>query len=263
MIKFTIVTITYNAADVFMRTADSVARQTYPAVEHLIVDGASSDGTQKLAEEYKKASDAAGNGHEIRIVSEPDKGLYDAMNKGRRLATGDYICFLNAGDFFPSADTLSVIATNAHLEERISEGKPLPGVLYGDTDLVDNDGNYLSRRRLTPPENLTWRSFRHGMLVCHQAFYARTDLAQKVAYDLRYRFSADVDWCIRIMKEAEKESLPLVNVHATIVDYQREGQSTKNHRASLLERFDVMSRHYGLFTTILMHIWFVIRAVKN
>lgn len=216
MIKFTIVTITYNAADVFMRTADSVARQTYPAVEHIIVDGASSDGTQKLAEEYKKASDAAENGHEVRIVSEPDKGLYDAMNKGRRLATGDYICFLNAGDFFPSADTLSVIATNAHLDECVSEDKPLPGVLYGDTDWVDNDGNYLSRRRLTPPEKLTWRSFRHGMLVCHQAFYARTDLAQKVAYDLRYRFSADVDWCIRIMKEAEKESLPLVNVHATM-----------------------------------------------
>lgn len=188
MIKFTIVTITYNAADVFMRTADSVARQTYPAVEHIIVDGASSDGTQKLAEEYKKASDAAENGHEVRIVSEPDKGLYDAMNKGRRLATGDYICFLNAGDFFPSADTLSVIATNAHLDECVSEDKPLPGVLYGDTDWVDNDGNYLSRRRLTPPEKLTWRSFRHGMLVCHQAFYARTDLAQKVAYDLRYRF---------------------------------------------------------------------------
>lgn len=78
---------------------------------------------------------------------------------------------------------------------------------------------------------------------------------------MRYRFSADVDWCIRIMKEAEKESLPLVNVHATIADYQREGQSTKNHRASLLERFDVMSRHYGLFTTIVMHAWFVIRAV--
>lgn len=261
MIKFTIVTITYNAASVFMRTADSVARQTYAAVEHLIIDGASSDDTQHLVEEYKKASDAAGNGHEVRIVSEPDKGLYDAMNKGRRLATGDYVCFLNAGDFFPSADTLAVIAANACLEECRSEGKPLPGVLYGDTDWVDNDGNYISRRRLTPPEKLTWRSFRHGMLVCHQAFYARTDLAQKVPYDLRYRFSADVDWCIRIMKEAEKESLPLVNVHATIADYQREGQSTKNHRASLLERFDVMSRHYGLFTTVVMHAWFVIRAV--
>ena len=99
------------------------------------------------------------------------------------------------------------------------------------------------------------------MLVCHQAFYARTDIAQIVPYDLRYRFSADVDWCIRIMKEAEKESLALVNVHATIADYQREGQTTANHRASLLERFDIMSRHYGLFTAVIMHVWFVIRAL--
>lgn len=261
MIKFTVVTITYNAAGVFMRTAESVARQTYGEVEHLIIDGASADGTQKLAEEYKKTSDEAGNGHEVKIVSEPDKGLYDAMNKGRRLATGDYVCFLNAGDFFPSEDTLAVIAANAGLEECRSEGRPLPAVLYGDTDWVDNDGNYMRRRRLTPPENLTWRSFRYGMLVCHQAFYVRADIARKVSYDLRYCFSADVDWCIRVMKEAEKESLPLVNVHATIADYQREGQSTKNHRASLLERFDIMSRHYGLFTTIIMHFWFVIRAV--
>lgn len=264
MIKFTIVTITYNAADVFMRTANSVALQTYTDVEHLIVDGASSDGTRQLAEEYKKASDAAGNGHEVIVVSEPDKGLYDAMNKGRRMATGDYVCFLNAGDFFPSAETLAVIAANARLEGCRSEGQPLPAVLYGDTDWVDNDGNYMSRRRLTPPEKLTWRSFRHGMLVCHQAFYARTDIAKRVAYDLHYRFSADVDWCIRVMKEADKMSLPLVNIHATIANYQREGQSTKNHRASLLERFGIMSRHYGLFTTIVMHVWFVIRAViKN
>lgn len=261
MIKFTIVTITYNAADVFMRTANSVALQTYTDVEHLIVDGASSDGTRQLAEEYKKASDAADNGHEVIVVSEPDKGLYDAMNKGRRMATGDYVCFLNAGDFFPSAETLAVIASNARLEECRSEGQPLPAVLYGDTDWVDNDGNYMSRRRLTPPEKLTWRSFRHGMLVCHQAFYARTDIAKRVAYDLHYRFSADVDWCIRVMKEADKMSLPLVNIHATIANYQREGQSTKNHRASLLERFGIMSRHYGLFTTIVMHVWFVIRAV--
>ena len=134
-------------------------------------------------------------------------------------------------------------------------------MLYGDTDWVDNEGRYMRRRRLTPPERLSWRSFRHGMLVCHQAFYARADIARRTPYDLRYRHSADVDWCIRVMKEAERMSLPLVNVHATIADYQREGQSTKYHRASLLERFDVMRRHYGLLQTLAMHTWFVVRAV--
>lgn len=261
MIKFTIVTITYNAAAVFVRTADSVLRQDYPNVEHIIVDGASTDGTVALALEYKTKSDAMGNGHEVRIVSEPDKGLYDAMNKGLGMATGDYVCFMNAGDFFPDGATLSLICANARLDGCRKDGKPLPAVLYGDTDWVDNEGRYMRRRRLTPPERLSWRSFRHGMLVCHQAFYARADIARRTPYDLRYRHSADVDWCIRVMKEAERMSLPLVNVHATIADYQREGQSTKYHRASLLERFDVMRRHYGLLQTLAMHAWFVVRAV--
>ena len=261
MIKFTIVTITYNAAAVFVRTADSVLRQDYPNVEHIIVDGASTDGTVALALEYKAKSDATGNGHEVRIVSEPDKGLYDAMNKGLGLATGDYVCFMNAGDFFPDGATLSLICANARLDGCRKDGKPLPAVLYGDTDWVDNEGRYMRRRRLTPPERLSWCSFRHGMLVCHQAFYARADIARRTPYDLRYRHSADVDWCIRVMKEAERMSLPLVNVHATIADYQREGQSTKYHRASLLERFDVMRRHYGLLQTLAMHAWFVVRAV--
>ncbi|MCD8297701.1 MAG: glycosyltransferase [Prevotella sp.] len=261
MIKFSIITITYNAATVLMRTADSVLEQSYPNVEHIIIDGASTDGTAKLAQYYKRQSDSKDNGHQVIVVSEPDKGIYDAMNKGRLLATGDYICFLNAGDFFPAANTLSVVSTNAQLEERQESGKPLPAVVYGDTDWVDNNGNYIRRRRLTPPENLTWKSFRHGMLVCHQAFYARTDIAKMIPYDMKYRFSADVDWCIRIMKEAERQNLALVNVHATIANYQFEGQSTKNHHASLIERFGIMSSHYGLLSTVCMHIWFVIRAI--
>ena len=261
MIKFTIVTITYNAAPVFMRTADSVLAQTYRNVEHIIVDGASNDGTADLASDYKRRSDEAMNGHEVRVVSEPDKGLYDAMNKGLRLATGDYVCFLNAGDFFPDATTISLICANSRLDERQKAGEPMPAVLYGDTDWVDNDGHYLCRRPLTPPERLTWRSFRSGMLVCHQAFYARTDIARRTPYDLRYRYSADVDWCIRMMKEGERMGLQTANTHATVACYQREGQTTEHHRASLAERFDVMRRHYGLPVTLAMHAWFVVRAV--
>ena len=261
MIKFTIVTITYNAAPVFMRTADSVLAQTYRNVEHIIVDGASNDGTADLASDYKRRSDEAMNGHEVRVISEPDKGLYDAMNKGLRLATGDYVCFLNAGDFFPDASILHLIYDNARLDGCGNDADRLPAVLYGDTDLVDGDGRFVARRRLAPPERLTWRSFRSGMLVCHQAFYARVDIARRTPYDLRYRFSADVDWCIRVMKEAARMRLPLANVHAIVACYQREGQTTENHRASLRERFDVMRRHYGLVVTLAMHAWFVVRAV--
>ena len=259
MITFSIVTITYNADNVLGKTVDSVFSQTYPHVEHVIIDGASTDDTLQVAQDYMQRSYAASNGHEIRIVSEPDNGLYDAMNKGLRQVSGDYVLFLNAGDFFPDSEVLSNIARNVGLEG-VSREK-LPAVLYGNTDIVDNDGRFLRHRRLQPPANLSWRSFRHGMLVGHQAFYARLDIAKTVPYDCRYRFSADVDWCIRIMKEAEIRHLPLLNLHLVVANYTEEGQSTIHHRESLNERYQVMCHHYGMIPTIFMHLWFALRNI--
>lgn len=257
MITFSIITITYNAERVLQRTLDSVLSQQYPQVEHIIVDGASRDATVKIAEQYQERNEQTSSEHVVRIQSEPDNGLYDAMNKGLKLATGDYILFLNAGDSLPKADTLACVADKAML----SADGPLPAVLYGDTDLVDNEGRFLAHRRLQPPANLTWRSFRHGMLVCHQAFYARLDIARQTPYDTRYRYSADVDWCIRVMKKAAQQGLALVRVPMVVALYQQEGQTTIHHRDSLKERFAVMRGHYGLASTVLMHAWFVLRQL--
>lgn len=257
MIKFSIITCTYNASEVLQRTLDSVMSQTWGQIEHIIVDGASKDSTMAMAEAYRRRSAEEDTEHDIIIKSEPDRGLYDAMNKGLQLATGDYVVFLNAGDVLPTDETLENISNDVN--ER-SDGR-LPAVLYGDTNIVDNNGELLRPRRLAPPDDLSWRSFRHGMLVCHQAFYVRTDIAKAEPYNLKYRFSADVDWCIRVMKRAEKEGLPLLRLPEVVVNYLDGGMTNKNHRASLIERFNVMSHHYGLMSTILMHIWFVARAV--
>ena len=163
MIRFTVITITYNAEKVLQRTLDSVLHQTYEGVEHLIIDGASKDGTIALAEAYKQQSDTSGNGHKVIIKSVPDHGIYDAMNKGLNQAYGDYVVYMNAGDCFPQEDTLEQIVRRCKLTECPSD--ELPGVLYGNTDIVDSEGNYLHPRRLQPPAQLSWRSFRHGMLV--------------------------------------------------------------------------------------------------
>ena len=257
MIKFSVITCTYNAADVLQPTLKSVLNQSFSDVEHLIIDGNSTDGTIEIAQNYKNDSDAKECGHDIIVTSEPDKGLYDAMNKGIRKATGTYILFLNAGDTFPSSETLQYVATS------VADGEKLPGVIYGDTDVVDKDGHFVRHRRLAAPVKLSWRSFRKGMLVCHQAFYALTDIAKNNPYDLKYKYSADVDWCIRVMKEAEQRGLKLRKVGEVVVNFLDGGMSKTNHKASLLERFSIMKHHYGIFTTIMMHILFVFRSLKK
>ena len=255
MIRITYVTITYQASKVLQRTLDTVLAQDYPEITHLIIDGASTDGTIEMVNAYIERSNAANNGHKILLMSEPDNGIYDAMNKGLRSLDGDYVCFLNAGDFLPASDIVSKIV------EQADHFSHLPAVLYGDTDIVDGEGRFLHHRRLAPPENLTWKSFRHGMLVCHQAFYARTDFAIATPYNQRYRYSADVDWCIRVMKAAAKENVPLLNLKMVVANYTEEGQTTLHHRDSLWERYHVMERHYGRLQTFLLHLWFVLRSV--
>lgn len=238
--KFSIITVTYNAVKVLEDTIQSIVTQTYKNVEYIIVDGGSTDGTLNIINKYRNRIHV--------LVSEPDKGLYDAMNKGIRLATGDYLCFLNAGDGLHEDNTLQSMVHSIN-------GTELPDVFYGETDIVDEEGHFLHKRRLSAPEVLTWKSFQKGMLVCHQAFFARRDLVEP--YDLQYRFSADFDWCIRIMKKAKV----LHNTHLTLIDYLNEGMTTHNHKASLKERFHIMVKHYGLVSTLAHHAWFALRLM--
>lgn len=240
--KFSVITVTYNAEKVLEDTIQSVIAQTYHRIEYIIVDGASKDGTLSIIDKYRQRIHT--------VVSEPDKGLYDAMNKGIALATGDYLCFLNAGDCFHADNTLFQMVHSIR-------GNELPDVLYGETALVNSKRHFVRMRRLSAPEVLHWKSFKQGMLVCHQAFFAKHSLVEP--FNLKYRFSADFDWCIRIMKKAHT----LHNTHLTIIDYLEEGMTTQNHKASLKERFRIMAKHYGLFNTTAHHIWFILRLITH
>lgn len=236
---FSIITICYNAASDIERTLQSVAVQTYRNIEYIIIDGASTDKTLEIISKY--------SAEVSQMVSEKDNGLYDAMNKGLSLATGDYICFLNAGDSFFEDKTLEKIVQGFDGSD--------PDLIYGDTALVDKNGLFLHMRRLSPPEKLTWKSFRRGMLVCHQAFIPRRTIVPM--YDLSYKYSSDFDWCIKIMKHCHK----IHNTHLTLINYLNEGLTTKNHKASLRERYHIMNKHYGYIATFLMHMWFLIRTI--
>lgn len=251
----TIATVTYNAGDVLERTLRSVEAQAYPRIEHLIIDACSKDATLSIVRQYVERNTQPV--HNIRILSEPDKGLYDAMNKAIGMAEGEYIVFLNAGDKLHADNTIDELVKCLDWEHRGVN----PAIAYGETDLVDEKGVFVRHRRLRAPEMLTSRSFLQGMLVCHQSFYVRTDLARQMRYDLQYRFSADYDWCVRIIQRAEKRRMRMVNTHLILTDYLNEGLTTKNHRKSLKERFCIMKHHYGLLSAVGAHIWFAVRAV--
>lgn len=233
---FSIITVTYNAEQTLPATLRSVAEQTCKNYEYIIVDGKSEDGTLSLIRQSAIPH---------RLICEPDKGIYDAMNKGLQAAQGEYLIFLNAGDSFYSPETLQLITGTI--------GKQRPDIIYGETAIVNKNRKFIMMRRLKTPDRLTWRSFAHGMVVCHQAFIVQRRIAP--LYDLQYRYSADVDWCIRCLKQARET----FNTHLILINYLKEGVSTRNRQQSLKERFRIMCRYYGYVSTILRHAWFAMR----
>lgn len=239
---FSIITVTYNAEQTLPATLKSIEDQSCELFEFILVDGASKDNTVKLAENSTIKNKI--------IHSEPDRGLYDAMNKGLGIATGDYVIFLNSGDSFHSPETL------AHIAEKIMEND-YPGIVYGQTDIVDSDRKYIGPRHLIAPEILTLESFRDGMLVCHQSFVPLRKITNN--FDRRYRFSADYDWCIRCLQHSARNCY----MDETLVDYLSEGLTTSNRNKSLMERFRIMSHYYGFFPTLFRHIKFLIRYLKR
>lgn len=236
--KISIITVVYNGEKHIGPTIESVLNQSYSLIEYIIVDGDSTDGTLKVIEGY------TGN---IQVISEPDQGLYDAMNKGIEAATGDYVWFLNSGDQVYASDTVKLMVEGL-------EGNP--DLIYGGTMIIDEAQNEVGDRRLKPPGQLTWLSFRQGMVVCHQSMVVKRELAP--LYRLEYRFSADIDWAIRASKKAEH----IHNSHLVLARFLEGGLTDHNIKAGLKERFRIMSHYYGLIPTILRHFLFGIRLTN-
>lgn len=231
-----IITVCYNAENNIKRTLKSILNQSFNDIEYIVIDGKSTDKTIDIVKEFTPNA---------VIISEKDNGIYDAMNKAFDIAKGEFICFINAGDALFSDKTLEKVS-------EIIKSNPLADIIYGHTIIIDEKDNELYLRKLTPPKNLTFKSFSNGMMICHQSFYVRKSIAPK--YDIQYKFSADFDWCIKCIKASN------LNVYANdiLARYLNEGTTTKNHKASLKERFRIMSNYYGLIPTILRHLKFLI-----
>lgn len=241
-----VITVVYNNVNHIERTLLSVLNQTYPHIEYIVIDGASTDDTLLVIGMYKDRI--------AKLISEPDKGIYDAMNKGLALATGDYVLFMNSGDEFYSPKTVANVFAAADNAD----------IYYGETEMINEKGESLGQRRHKAPAGFTWRSFKYGMSVSHQAIYIKRSLVEP--YDPQYQLSADIDWIIRAAKKAKT----IVNVNQYVAKYLVGGMSKAKHRQSLQERFDIMRRYYGLLPTVFNHFviainlgWYWLRHRKT
>ena len=237
-----VITIVYNRKKDLQATFRSVFEQSYDNIEYIVVDGGSSDGTLELIQEN---DDKIGYWR-----SEPDKGLYDAMNKGLSLAKGDYLWFMNAGDLIYDKDTVKNLVSKAGREADI---------YFGETLLFDEDGKEWGlRSEVTTqklPKDLSWRSLKLGMVVCHQSILVKRDLAPE--YILDHPYSADIDWVIKSLKNAKR----IVNTDQILSRYLMGGFSKKNLIKSWNDRYKILARHYGFLPNLWNHMVIILRAI--
>ena len=210
--KISIITITYNSAKTLQRALASVQGQTYSDIEHIIVDGASSDGSREIIEAYAKEH------KNVRWVSEKDEGIYNALNKGIRMATGDVIGFLHSDDVFFAPDSIEHIAKTFESEQ--------VDVVYGDLQYCR--GNRVVRRWQS--NDFHPYSLKYGWMPPHPTVYVRSSVYKQVGeYDEWFRISADYDMLLRIYNAGyTSHSIPEV-----IVSMEMGGASNKNTIARL------------------------------
>ncbi len=200
----TVVTVCRNVKSSLEKTMNSLLHQSYAHIDYVIIDGASTDGTPEML----------GKTEGVRWISEPDKGIYDAMNKGIRMAEGEWVIFMNAGDVFASDDTLSKVFS----VERDAD------VIYGDVIKGDNI------KKAEPPHN------GHRMYFCHQSAFVRTSCLKEFPFDIQHRMSAD----FKQMKQLYLAGKTFMQLDFPIAVFDTSGVSNAQRSKGLYENIQVI-----------------------
>lgn len=203
MNKVSVITVCYNAGQTIKNTIESVLGQNYTDYEYVVVDGASKDDTLEIVNSYSELF--AQKGIPVTVISERDKGIYDAMNKGIDLVSGDWVVFMNADDSFYHADALTNVFSHDLTD---------CDVVYGDCVRLDGQGEY--PMKANSPETLPKQ-----MPFMHQAVFARSELCKKYKFDLNYKLCADYDFFFKIYASGSK----FKQVDTTVCNYSIRGIS--------------------------------------
>ena len=202
----TIITVCRNHAKELERTIRSVESQTWQEKEYLVIDGASTDDSLDVIKAHEASI--------TRWVSEPDQGIYDAMNKGMRMARGEWVIFMNAGDTFASDDTL----------QRVFGSPQNADVIYGDVikgELV---------KKAEAPRNA------HRMFYCHQSAFVRTRCLREFPFDIRHRMSAD----FKQVKQLYLSGKTFLQLDFPVANFDTQGVSNRNRSAGLYDNIQVI-----------------------
>jgi glycosyltransferase involved in cell wall biosynthesis len=232
--KVSVITVCYNSARTLERALQSVAEQDWPAVEHIVIDGASTDKTKEILERFQSRL--------AYLVSEPDKGIYDAMNKGLAHATGDIICFLNADDHYASTNVLSMVASQMR-DDNLD-------ALMGDVEFF-HEGNISRTVRRYRSDRFHPRRLAWGWMPAHPALFLRKEVVQRVGwFKTDYRIAGDFEFIVRAF---HGHLLRYRHFPDVFVRMQTGGVSTAGWRAKIRLNQEVLRacRENGLHTNLL------------
>lgn len=224
--KISVITVAYNSAATIAATMDSVAMQTYPDVEHLVVDGLSKDNTVEIAQ--------ARSTQRTQIRSEPDNGIYDAMNKGMAWSTGDIVGFLNADDLYADSQVLSRVAA-AFEDSEID-------ACFADLVYVTADNRKVVRYWKSKP--FVVGSFAQGWCPAHPTFYVRRSALERLGlFDLSYRLAADTEFMMRYLERGHVRSVYIPHVQVRMRVGGATNQSWSNIAQQNREIFQALRKH--------------------
>ena len=249
--KFTIITVTYNAGKVLEKTIQSVISQSYPYMEYIIVEGKSKDNTLQIAETYKQWIHT--------LVSEPDKGLYDAMNKGIRMATGEVIGILNSDDFFTSRDVLQQVADAFETNQELD-------AVYGDVHFVHPD-NLEKCVRYYSSKIFKRELMIMGLMPAHPTFYLKKECFEKFGlYKTDYKIAADFEFLLRVIY---KKNIRMQYLSLDMVTMRTGGASTsgfESHKRIMQEHLRAFREngiHNNAFVLSLRYPYKIWELMKN
>ncbi|MAH80309.1 MAG: glycosyl transferase [Rickettsiales bacterium] len=228
MPTLSIITVVYNAKTDLHKTLEELKQQQFTDFELIIIDGGSTDGTLDIIKDY--------NDIVSYTVSEPDNGIYDAMNKGIKAAKGDWITFLNAGDFYVDQDRLATIFSNDLTQKSF---------VYGDMFLLTETEQKV---RYLKAETLTKKSIAKGMIACHQAMFIRREKCPSYRNDLRYQ--GDLNWVMDILHGIDEAAIFYIN--KDIVYFKAGGFSDHTILQQLIEHLALILERYSFFTLIIL-----------